>query len=283
MTAEVKKAPLRAACPHCAAVFELTAAHLEAREGLVRCGACRRIFNAKWHLVARRDSADADIGDAAAADSADTQTLRVRGHRRRWFAPGLARAVAKLPARDSIDAVDLAAPARRRARPVEHYLKPRAHPLAGLLWALAALALVALLGAQVKYLMVERYAQHESVRPYLAWFCELAACRLPPRHDPRSITLTRTHIDLHPRRPGALRVTVKLVNEATYPQPYPRLRLTLTDRDGWVVGRRTFAPADYLGGRRNRLRSGELGAVYLDLARPHEKAVGFEVDVIDGA
>lgn len=272
-------AALRAACPHCAAMFELTAAQMEAREGLVRCGACRQIFNAKWHLVARRS-------EAAGADAADPQTVQARA-RRRWFAPGLAATALKSPARDAIAAVDLEAPPARAAPPrrrrgVDHYLTPRAHPLAGLLWALAALALVALLGAQVKYLMVERYAQHESLRPYLAWFCELAACRLPARHDPRRITLTRTHIDLHPRRPGALRVTVKLVNEATYSQPYPRLRLTLTDRDGWVVGRRTFAPAEYLSGRRNRLRSGELGAVYLDLAHPHEKAVGFEVDVVNG-
>lgn len=248
VAAAAMNAILRAACPHCQAVFQLTGAQLHAREGLVRCGACRQIFNAQWHLASDVDRAPVPRPSSPAAN----------------FPPAPA-----------------AAPAARRRRPrtVEHYLRPRAHPLAGALWALAALALAALLAAQVKFLLVEKYASHGLLRPYLAAFCEVAACRLPPRHDPRRFAITRTHIDLHPRQPGALRVTVKLVNEATFAQPYPRLRLTLTDRDGWVVGRRAYAPADYLHGRANQLRSGELGAVFLDLARPHEKAVGFEVDV----
>lgn len=326
---------LRAACPHCAAVFQLTAAQMEAREGLVRCGACRQVFNAKWHLVepgggvagvagvaaagdggdnsaadggddsagdSGGDSADdsaprgpAAPADAAPGDTADSDSdaapavQREPGYYRRLVsAPGLSPLPTLEPSLPHAPVDELAAGvvetfARRPAsHGVDRYLRPRAHPLAGLLWGAAALALVALLGAQVKYVLVERYASHETLRPYLAAFCDLAACRLPPRHDSRRITLTRTHIDLHPRRPGALRVTVKLVNEATFAQPYPRLRLTLTDRDGWVVGRRTYAAPDYLNGRRNHLRSGELSAIFLDLAHPHEKAVGFEIDVVGG-
>jgi len=262
----VKKATLRAECPHCAAVFQLNAAQMDAREGLVRCGACRKIFNAKWHLVAREGGA----GGAPGADFA-------AGNFAAALAASTEAAAAAPPVEEPPSARHRHRPAR--ARGVDHYLKPRAHPLAGLAWAALALALVALLGAQVRFLLVEKYASNDALRPYLAAFCELAACAMPPRQDARRITLTRTHIDLHPTQPGALRVTVKLVNEATYPQPYPRLRLTLTDHDGWVVGRRTYAPADYLRGRANQLRSGELGAVHLDLARPHEKAVGFEIDV----
>jgi len=266
----VKRATLRAACPHCAAVFQLNPAQMDAREGLVRCGACRKIFNAKWHLVAREGGA----GSAPGADFA-------AGNFAAALAASAEAAAAAPPPVAESPAEHQRSPAR--ARNVDHYLKPRAHPLAGLAWAAVALASLALLGAQVKFLLVEKYASHDALRPYLAAFCEVAACNLPARHDPRRITLTRTHIDLHPAQPGALRVTVKLVNEATYPQVYPRLRLTLTDRDGWVVGRRTYAPADYLSGRANQLRSGELGTVHLDLARPHEKAVGFEIDVIGDA
>jgi len=228
---------------------------------LVRCGACRQIFNAKWHLASHGERRIDGDGERRITDD------------------GVAKRADRLaPKLEASPAVDARSPGRP-ARSVEHYLKPRAHPLARIMWGAAALVLVLLLAAQVKYLLVERYAGHAVLRPYLAAFCELAACRLPPRHDPRRFAITRTNIDLHPRQPGALRVTVKLLNEATYPQPYPRLRLTLTDRDGWVVGRRAYTPADYLIGRPNKLQSGELGAIHLDLARPHEKAVGFEVDV----
>lgn len=338
------KAVLRTACPHCESVFQLTGAQVEAREGLVRCGACRQIFNAKWHLVERgavngaghsgipaaggrsppladQDAAvvqDAPrdphfphlesspgpggepmLGDAAefAAEFAGDAGQAVQdGPGLSWqrtaprFEPPASPAQAppeeRPPTDDPGEFPDppKAGPApggRVDMHGVDHYLKPRPHPLVNLLWSAAALLFLVLLGGQVKYFFVDRYAQHPLLRPYLSGFCEIAACQLPPRQDPRRFTLTRTQIDLHPLQPGALRVTVKLVNEATFAQPYPRLRLTLTDRDGWVVGRRTFSPGQYLRpGRPDVLRSGELGAVFLDLARPHDKAVGFEIDVV---
>jgi len=347
------KPVLRTACPHCQSVFQLTDAQINAREGLVRCGACRRIFNAKWHLVGRgaintdaatggrsqphhqpadpgaavvydapRDRHFQDIGsppgpgsEPVLGDAAEfaTEFATESGEDSSQAAhhePGLSwqrtaphfeppRPAEAPPEddppthepgefpdlpnagpRDSRSAVP-APGGRVDMHGVDHYLKHRPNPLVNLLWSAAALIFLVLLGGQVKYFFVDQYAQHQLLRPYLAGFCEIAACQLPPRRDPRRFTLTRTQIDLHPLQPGALRVTVKLVNEATFAQPYPRLRLTLTDRDGWVVGRRTFLPGQYLRpGRPEVLRSGELGAVFLDLARPHEKAVGFEIDVL---
>jgi len=97
----------------------------------------------------------------------------------------------------------------------------------------------------------------------------------------RWFTLTHTKIDLHPSYPGALRVTVKMVNEAGFAQPYPRLQLTLTDRAGRVVGRRTFSPDLYLPEEReNQVGVGKLATIIFDLSRPHEKAVGFVVDIV---
>jgi len=359
---EVVKPVLRAACPHCQAAFQLTDAQINAREGLVRCGACRRIFNAKWHLLERgainpgagnggrsqpHQAADqgAAVAQAVAQDApraphfADAESHSgpgsepVLGDAAEFDAEWTAEFAAEVVAEAATEFVEDADPSavhhdpglsRQRTAPrfqppprpgqeppeagppahesgqspgppnagpapggrvdmhgVDHYLKHRPNPLVNLLWSAAALIFLVLLGGQVKYFFVDRYAQHPLLRPYLAGFCEIAACQLPPRQDPRRFTLTRTQIDLHPLQPGALRVTVKLVNEATFAQPYPRLRLTLTDRDGWVVGRRTFSPGQYLRpGRPEVLRSGELGAVFLDLARPHEKAVGFQVDVV---
>lgn len=353
------KPVLRTACPHCESVFQLSGAQIDAREGLVRCGACRGIFNAKWHLV-ERGAADTgagnggspapggrsrphhppadpdaaavqdapraphfpdiespprpggepvlggaaefaefaeftdDAGPAAAPDDPSVSWQRTAPRFDPPAGPPQAPPEERPPTpepgefpdppgagpRDSRDAGP-APGGRVDMHGVDHYLKPRPNPLVSLLWSAAALLFLVLLGGQVKYFFVDQYAQHRLLRPYLAGFCEIAACQLPPRQDPRRFTLTRTQIDLHPRQPGALRVTVKLVNEATFAQPYPRLRLTLTDRDGWVVGRRTFSPGQYRRpGRPEVLRSGELGAVFLDLARPHEKAVGFEIDVV---
>jgi len=163
---------------------------------------------------------------------------------------------------------------------VDQYIVDRPNPLAAFFWFLVSVAFVVLLGLQVKYFFVERFAQDETYRPYLAIFCKIASCELPPRQDPYRFTITHTRVDLHPGEPGALRITVRLLNQARFTQPYPKLRLTLTDRVGRVVGRRTFNPDFYLDrGAAKRLAPGELGHVVFDLARPHEKAVGFVVDV----
>ena len=40
-----------ALCPHCATTFSVSPAQLEAALGAVRCGKCKKIFNAKFNLV----------------------------------------------------------------------------------------------------------------------------------------------------------------------------------------------------------------------------------------
>ena len=164
---------------------------------------------------------------------------------------------------------------------VDQFIMDRPHPLASIFWFFVAAGFVVLLGLQVKYFFVERFAQDDRYRSYLSLFCKVARCELPPRRDAYQFTITNTRIDLHPEEPGALRITVKLLNQATFEQPYPELQLTLTDRVGRVVGRRVFEPEFYLSvDQYPQLAPGELGAVTFDLARPHEKAVGFVVDIV---
>ncbi|WP_424946458.1 zinc-ribbon and DUF3426 domain-containing protein [Candidatus Spongiihabitans sp.] len=171
---------------------------------------------------------------------------------------------------------------------VGQYINDRTHPFVTFIWLMAAIGFVFLLGMQVKYFFVERYAQDQTYRKYLVGFCKIAGCDLSPRQGPLQFTLTHTRIDLHPTEPGALRVTVKLVNEAKFAQPYPHLQLTLTDRAGRVVGRRTFSPELYLANDSNNMSGnmiapGELASIVFNLARPHEKAVGFVVDIVTAA
>ena len=169
---------------------------------------------------------------------------------------------------------------RMRSGGVDEYIGHRTNPLSTIAWFFVTLGFVFLLGLQIKYFFVEKYEQHDVYRKYLVGFCKVAMCELSPRREPYRFTLTNTDIDLHPQQPGALRVTVKMVNEAHFSQPYPDLQLTLTDRVGRVVGRRVYSPDLYLPkDQRNLIGSGSFKEVVFDLKRPHEKAVGFVVSV----
>ena len=164
---------------------------------------------------------------------------------------------------------------------VDQYIVDQPNPLVTFTWFLVIAGFVFLLGLQVKYFFVEKYAQNEHYRPYLELFCKVAACDLPPQKNLYGFTLTHTKIDLHPTQPGAMRLMVKLVNEAEFEQAYPALQLTFTDRVGRVVGRRTFGPGLYLPKEtENRIGRGEYVTILFDLARPHGKAVGFVVDIV---
>ena len=184
----------------------------------------------------------------------------------------------KLPVQPVLEEV----PLDWRSKNTAHeYIKDRSKPLATLVWFMASVGLMFLLSLQVKYFYVDKFAQDQSLRKYLAGFCKIASCELPPLKSPDLFALTYTKIDPHPNQPDALRVTVKLFNKAAYSQPYPDLRITLSDRAGRIVGRRSFRPDSYLAtGSENMVGEGELISLLFDLARPHEKAVGFAVDIV---
>lgn len=155
---------------------------------------------------------------------------------------------------------------------------------AQLLWASGVLVMLVLAVLQVRFLLVDELYSISATRPYIDLFCEFAGCRAPARSDPSAIDIAQTRVDLHPEVPGAMRIRVNLINRAQFVQPYPTLQVTLTDKDGRIVGRRAYAPADYLDGEGEAgdrmLDPGILAVASIDLAHPNENAVGFETEVV---
>ena len=164
---------------------------------------------------------------------------------------------------------------------VDSLIADRKSPLSIVIWGGVTLVFLFLLVLQVKTSVVPQYAQVSKYRPYLHAFCKVADCSLPLFRDAHRLTLMHTSIELHPNEPGAVRIKVKMINEAKHPQPFPDLQLTLTDKFGRVVGKRTYSPSVYLPeDMENRMEGGILSSVFLDLAKPHENAYGFTVDVV---
>ncbi len=60
-------------CPHCQTRFRVTVAQLELRAGLVRCGACREIFNGRDHLLG--DLEEIEALDTPGQDADGRMTL----------------------------------------------------------------------------------------------------------------------------------------------------------------------------------------------------------------
>jgi hypothetical protein len=83
-----------------------------------------------------------------------------------------------------------------------------------------------------------------------------------------------------PAAPGTLRVRASIMNTAGQLQPYPLLRVVLSDRFGKRVAAREFEPSEYLGKPTTRLLApGEHADATMDIVDPGKDAESFEIDV----
>ena len=144
---------------------------------------------------------------------------------------------------------------------------------------LAAATLALLLLAQLGWLQRERLAASPQLRPMLEAACGALGCALPAWRQPAAFALLSRDVIAPPDRPGVLRVQASFRNDARWPQPWPALRLTLSDLNGRTLGARRFLPADYLpaGNAGNaRVAPGQADQIAFDIAEPAPGVVGFD-------
>lgn len=153
----------------------------------------------------------------------------------------------------------------------------------GLHWkTLAAIAALSLLLA-LQLLLADRaqLAADARWRPLVANVCGVLGCALPPWREPAAFTVLAREVRPHPSTPGALRVSATFRNDARWPQPWPRLRLTLSDVDGNAVASRDFSALDYLGAApaQAELHSGQSASIAMDIVEPETQSVAFDFEL----
>jgi predicted Zn finger-like uncharacterized protein len=82
-----------------------------------------------------------------------------------------------------------------------------------------------------------------------------------------------------PAVPGALSITGALENQAGFVQPWPALRVVLTDRYGETLRARDFKPVEYLPENQSNvlLAGGQAARFRIDIVDPGADAVGFSI------
>lgn len=100
---------------------------------------------------------------------------------------------------------------------------------------------------------------------------------LPPAESVSDWDVSGVNVTTDPGTPGALSITGSLTNQASYTQPWPLLRVVLTDRYGETLRARDFKPDEYLPGTQAnvRLAAGLASRFRLDIVDPGADAVGF--------
>ena len=147
-------------------------------------------------------------------------------------------------------------------------------------WGLAA-ALGVLLLVQIAVADRANLAADARTRPLVGALCAVLRCPLPAWHEPAAFTMLQREVRPLPERAGVLQVQASFRNDARWAQDWPALRLSLSDADGRVIGRRTLQPGDYLGPAHDpqqRLEPGQSAQVAFHLREPAAGTVAYHFE-----
>lgn len=145
-------------------------------------------------------------------------------------------------------------------------------------WWLAGLAVLL-----VALVMADRWptlARDPSWRPRMQALCDRVGCSLPAWRQPEALRVTGRQFRRHPSVANALLLTAGFRNDAAFAQPWPSLRVELTDIDGAVLGVRVFSVEEYLGRvpESAQIAPGQDARLVLELLDPGERAEAFHID-----
>lgn len=224
-------------CPGCKTVFRVTDAQLALREGQVRCGHCRTVFNGREELIslAPPSGGEAEPEIDELAQGPPTVTLR------------------------SARALDPPPPDERPPERVVDYenrfawdkKKPpsRLWTVLGMI-AIPALAIALVL--QALFHFRDALAAHApATKPMLTRVCAFVGCAIRPLRDVAALSIDASDLQADPAHRGLLILSATIRNRAPFAIGYPHLELTLTDAQDQVVVRRALAPPDYVSGTAN--------------------------------
>lgn len=296
--------------------FRTSITQLQSAEGMVRCGACLKIFVADDNLVPSPDlrtvnaprpeeneqqlpldEVDEEFADSIfTLDLADSLPGRpepaISEHQPIWElldegepAPELRKQILDdfpdAPPPSAHFTPENLAAARDIADPLELHWQPAdGRKRSVLLMSFLSLLLTAGLFAQFVWYNFGELSQNENVRPWLEKSCALLTCSLPALVDIRSISSENLLVRSHTEIANALTVNLVFRNNAAYPQPFPALILRFTDTNNSVVAERRFTPEEYLPtdvSTTSMMPAGAPVQITLEVLDPGSSAINYEV------
>ena len=270
-------------CPHCSTSFNVAPEVLLSRNGRVRCGHCKQIFDGLMSVTTLEEfqATASAVGGSVPLDATPDAAVSAMPAEIHWPAlpevpdvPAppmpLEIAAAASPAYLSGDSIQTGAPPPVPAvvpLPAQSMpaFKPRhteddeedirdefeAPPQsANRGWVVAAILAALLLAGQVLYRYRSEIAAHFPVaKPVLAQVCTWAGCSVPPLQQPAALNIEASDLQVVDRaQPHLVQLTATLRNRAAIDVGYPAFDLVLTDNREHALARRVIVPADYLPG-----------------------------------
>lgn len=235
-------------CPNCTTAFRVTAQHLQAHGGDVRCGHCAHVFNGFTTLTTvqepEADDSSKTLGartDVLPAPSLSNQTV---------LPPTLPHEITKSDAVSASISAVTQEPAAEVSDTVSETLEGSVQPRKSQRgWRFASLFLLLFLAGQAAYFYrTEISILAPSTRSYLEQYCELLRCTIPLPQQAELLSIESSDLQADPvLNSNVVILTATVRNYAPFPQAYPALELTFTDIQDQPLASRIFTPEEYLG------------------------------------
>ncbi|KEQ18921.1 DUF3426 domain-containing protein [Endozoicomonas numazuensis] len=265
-------------CPKCQTSFKVTQAQLRAASGSVRCGSCLEVFDARSQMNS----------DPAPEKKLQTQATEKQTSK-------ATKTPEQSPSQDNkpeINTTKTTEPSGKEEHQFHSFLETldkehvevdeeqRRSSLKLLGWtALILLASLTLVG-QYAWFNKDQLSLDPRLRPAYTLSCQYLNCSLPALVDAKAIKSLQLHIRSHPEQDTGLVVDSVIINEATFPQPWPQLELTFTDINGQPVASRRFRPREYLGGAlagSREMPSGQPIRLSIEIVDPGNGATNYQL------
>lgn len=296
-------------CPHCETRFRIGHAQLEAHQGMVRCGKCMQIFDARLEFISDQPSPQLELEmselavhvaqsveltnqpDTTELNSAVTQVL-LTTETDAVVKEGQEAQQDELPHEDAlnfiaprslvrVDEIEISNAAQINSDTADQSSYEAASVAdAGVeqeprswLWAVPATALSVLLTAQLAYFYrADIAARQPGLNETLQRYCELLNCTVGLPQSNELMSIESSTLEADPNVSRHITLSALLRNRASYPLAYPNLELTLNDGQDHPVARRTFKPVEYLP---------EAESMASGLLANHETSIKLYLDTTD--
>lgn len=267
-------------CPECRTRFKVTDEHLAAHDGLVRCGRCNEVFNARENLYSDEPSpqlslpidiapeTSAPVSSAPENETVTKQTTDLEGQvspQEHLHLIGETHQIDDAPELNPELLDANTAPALVNQIPSTHidevtvvednplqqtlfYETPTDTPKKtnwGGIAAASALSL-ALVAQSLYFFRVEIAAHLPGLKPLLVQACSAIHCTVDLPREIELLSIESSELEADPNQAALVTLHALLHNRANYTQAFPNLELTLTDTQDQIVARRVFRPQEYL-------------------------------------
>jgi predicted Zn finger-like uncharacterized protein len=280
-------------CAQCKARFRVTPQQLNARQGQVRCGRCRAVFNG-FEALERFPDDDTGARLLAAREAEAQRNEMLAGIETlpdEDDLPSIAQAEPDaVPAQPMVEPpaapstphrASIAKPGTPRAREIDLLLEPPPPKRLPRAWSFGVALLVFVLGIELTFAFRASIAQrYPAVRPVMEAVCARVQCSVPWSREETLLKLEESEMLEVPGKPSEIALGARIRNLAGVAQEFPHLELTLTDFTGQAAARRVLRPTDYLGrpvAPGEVLAPGSEVALQMRLETPRIKATGYEL------